>query len=41
MAYPFKITGVRRTFSVKVAWFVPEPGEGSKQVAASAMKVKP
>jgi hypothetical protein len=40
-AYPFKITGVRQAFSVKVTWFVKEPGEGFEQVAASFMKVKP
>jgi hypothetical protein len=40
-AYPFKITGVRQRFSVKVTWFVKEPGEGFKQVAASSLKVKP
>jgi hypothetical protein len=40
-AYPFKITGVRQRFSVKVTWFVKEPGENFEQVAASSLKVKP
>ena len=40
-AYPFKIAGVRQSFSVKVTWFVKEPGKGFEQVAASFMKVKP
>jgi hypothetical protein len=41
-AYPFKITGVRQPFSVKVTWFVKKkPGAGFSPVAASFMKVKP
>jgi hypothetical protein len=27
-AYPFKITGIRQPFSVKVTWFAKEPGSG-------------
>ncbi len=41
-AYPFKITGVRQHFSVKVTWYAKTPGTGDfKQVAASFMKVTP
>lgn len=41
-AYPFKIDGVRQRFSVKVTWFVKEPGEDDfSPVASSFMKVKP
>lgn len=38
-AYPFKITGIREKFSVKVTWFVKSKGGGFKQVGASFMKV--
>jgi hypothetical protein len=37
-AYPFKITGIRQKFSVKVTWFVKSKG-AFKQVGASFMKV--
>jgi hypothetical protein len=41
-AYPFKITGVRQRFSVKVTWFVKKkPGAGFSRVAASFLKVVP
>lgn len=40
-AYPFKITGVRQRFSVKVTWFVNDDGKGFHQVASSFLKVKP
>jgi hypothetical protein len=41
-AYPFKITGVREHFSVKVTWYAKTPGKGDfKQVAASSLKVTP
>jgi hypothetical protein len=41
--YPFKIAGVRQSFSVKVTWFVKVPGggKGFKQVASSFLKVRP
>ena len=38
-AYPFKITGIRQKFAVKVSWFVKSKGGGFKQVGASYMKV--
>jgi hypothetical protein len=38
-AYPFKITGIRQRFAVKVTWFVKSKGAGFKQVGASYMKV--
>jgi hypothetical protein len=39
-AYPFKITGIRQKFSVKVTWFVKSKKGGAfKQVGASFMKV--
>jgi hypothetical protein len=39
-AYPFKITGIRQKFSVKVTWFVKaKKGGAFKQVGASFMKV--
>jgi hypothetical protein len=38
-AYPFKITGIRQKFSVKVTWFVKSKG-AFKQVGASFMKVR-
>jgi hypothetical protein len=37
-AYPFKITGIRQKFAVKVSWFVKSKGH-FKQVGASYMKV--
>ena len=40
-AYPFKITGVRQPFSVKVQWFVNDDGKGFHPVASSFLKVKP
>lgn len=41
-AYPFKITGVRQSFSVKVKWFVKKkPGAGFSPVASSFMQVVP
>jgi hypothetical protein len=39
-AYPFKITGIRQKFAVKVTWFVKSKG-AFKQVGASYMKVTP
>jgi hypothetical protein len=39
-AYPFKVSGIRQKFSVKVTWFVKENG-GWKQAGASFMKVRP
>lgn len=38
-AYPFKITGIRQSFAVKVSWFVKSKGGGFKPVGASYMKV--
>jgi hypothetical protein len=38
-AYPFKVTGVRQPFSVKVKWFVKEPGDGFEPVATSFLRV--
>ena len=38
-AYPFKITGIREKFAVKVSWFVKSKGGGFKQVGASFMRV--
>jgi hypothetical protein len=38
-AYPFKITGIRQKFAVKVTWFVKSKGGGFKQAGASYMKV--
>lgn len=40
-AYPFKITGVRQAFSVKVTWYAKESGDDFAQVAASFMRVVP
>jgi hypothetical protein len=39
-AYPFKISGVRQRFSVKVTWFAKVPGSGGslKPVAASSLR---
>jgi hypothetical protein len=39
-AYPFKISGVRQPFSVKVTWFTKAPGAGGrfKPVAASFLR---
>lgn len=39
-AYPFKVSGIRQKFSVKVTWFVKNDGKW-KQVGASFMKVRP
>jgi len=39
--YPFKISGVRQAFSVKVRWYAKQPGQGFEQVASSFMRVKP
>ncbi|HVX33704.1 MAG TPA: hypothetical protein VHA80_11250 [Solirubrobacterales bacterium] len=39
-AYPFKVSGIRRRFSVKVTWFVKQK-DGWQQVGASFMKVRP
>ena len=38
-AYPFKVTGVRQRFSVKVKWFVKDPGDGFNAVASSFLRV--
>jgi hypothetical protein len=38
-AYPFKITGIRQPFAVKVTWFVKSKAGGFKQVGASFMRV--
>jgi hypothetical protein len=40
-AYPFKVTGIRQKFSVKVTWFVKEKGAGWEQVGASFLRVRP
>jgi hypothetical protein len=40
-AYPFKITGVRQRFSVKVTWFTRQPGKGFQPAASSFRKVRP
>ena len=40
-AYPFKITGIRQAFSVKVTWFVNDDGKGFHQVGSSFLKVNP
>jgi hypothetical protein len=41
-AYPFKITGIRQSFAVKVTWFVKaKKGAGFEQVGSSFMKVTP
>lgn len=40
-AYPFKVSGIRQTFSVKVTWFVEEKGAGWVKAGASFLKVKP
>ena len=40
-AYPFKVSGIRQKFAVKVTWFVKKKGDGCKQVGASFMKVRP
>jgi hypothetical protein len=41
-AYPFKVTGIRQRFAVKVTWWVKaKKGAPFKQVGASFMKVKP
>jgi hypothetical protein len=39
-AYPFKVSGIRQKFSVKVTWFVQQKG-GWQQVGASFMRVSP
>lgn len=39
-AYPFKVSGIRQQFAVKVSWFVKQK-DGWKQVGASFMKVRP
>ncbi len=39
-AYPFKVSGIRQKFAVKVTWFVKEKGKW-KQVGASFLKVRP
>jgi hypothetical protein len=38
-AYPFKVSGIRQKFSVKVTWFVKEKGTWER-VGASFMKVR-
>ena len=38
-AYPFKVTGVRQPFSVKVTWYAREPGMGFKRAGSSFMRV--
>lgn len=41
-AYPFKITGVRQHFSVKVTWYAKTPGTDKyEKVASSSLKVTP
>lgn len=40
-AYPFKVSGIRQKFSVKVTWFVKEKGAGWVKAGASFLKVKP
>jgi hypothetical protein len=41
-AYPFKVSGVRQKFAVKVTWFVKEKGDDDfTQVGSSFMKVSP
>jgi hypothetical protein len=40
-AYPFKITGIRQAFSVKVTWFVNDDGKGFHQVGSSFLEVDP
>lgn len=40
-AYPFKITGIRQAFSVKVTWYVNDDGKGFHQVGSSFLKVDP
>jgi hypothetical protein len=41
-AYPFKVSGVRQKFAVKVTWFVKEKGDDDfTQVGSSFMKVNP
>jgi hypothetical protein len=39
-AYPFKVSGIRQKFSVKVTWFVKEKGKWN-QVGGSFLKVRP
>jgi hypothetical protein len=39
-AYPFKVSGIRQKFSVKVTWFVQQKG-GWEQAGTSFMKVHP
>ena len=41
--YPFKITGVRQSFRVKVTWFVKKPGAGTPfaKAGSSTLKVSP
>ena len=39
-AYPFKVSGIRQKFAVKVTWFVHQKG-GWQQVGASLMRVSP
>ena len=39
-AYPFKVSGIRQKFAIKVTWFVKEKGKWS-QVGASFMRVRP
>jgi hypothetical protein len=38
-AYPFKVTGVRQPFSVKVTWFAKQPGEGFQRAGSSFLRV--
>jgi hypothetical protein len=40
-AFPFKITGIRQAFSVKVSWFAKVPGSGGgfKPAGSSFMRV--
>ena len=41
-AYPFKVSGVRQKFAVKVTWFVKAKRGGAfKQVGSSFMRVQP
>lgn len=35
-AYPFKITGIRQPFSVRVTWYAKKPGSGKFEKAGSS-----
>jgi hypothetical protein len=38
-AYPFKVTGVRQPFAVKVTWFAKPPGSGFKRAGSAFLRV--